>query len=110
MKVDRLDGMLGGWFVGDFEPTLYRTGAVEVAVKRYAEGERERRHHHKVATEITAIISGRARMAGRDVGPGEIVTLAPGESSDFAALSDVTLVAVKIPGARNDKYEDEGDA
>ena len=107
MKVDQLDDMIRGWFVGDFEPTLYRTEAVEVAIKSYAPGDVEARHHHKVATEITAIVSGHARMDGREVGPGEIVTLAPGESCDFAALTEVVLVAVKIPGARDDKYADE---
>lgn len=109
MKVDRLDEMIGGWFVGNFEPTLLRTEAAEVAIKHYREGEHEARHHHKIATEITAVISGHVRMDGREFGAGEIVTLAPGESSEFTALSDATLVAVKIPGAPNDKYVDEAD-
>ena len=37
MKVHHLDDMTRGWFVGDFEPTLYRTDAVEVAVKHYVD-------------------------------------------------------------------------
>ena len=106
MKVDRLDDMVRGWFVGDFEPTLYRTTAVEVAVKHYAAGDEEARHHHKIATEITAVVSGRVRMDGRELAAGEIVTLAPGESSDFLALTDATVVAIKLPGAKHDKYED----
>jgi hypothetical protein len=104
MRVDRLDDMVRGWFVGDFEPTLYRTDAVEVAVKEYASGDHEARHHHKLATEITAVVSGRVRMDGRELGPGDIATLAPGESSDFTALTAATVVAVKLPGARDDKY------
>ena len=106
MKVGRLDDMVRGWFVGDFEPTLYRTEDVEIAVKHYAAGDEEARHHHKIATEITAVVSGRVRMDGRELGPGEIVTLAPGESSDFAALTDATVVAVKLPGAKDDKFAD----
>lgn len=107
MKVDQLDAMLKGWFIGDFEPTLYRTGDVEVALKRYEAGDHEPSHHHKIATEITAVVSGTVRMDGRELGPGEIVTLAPGESSDFTALTDATVVAVKLPGAPGDKYEDD---
>ena len=106
MKVARLDDMVRGWFVGDFEPTLYRTNDVEVAVKSYAAGETEARHHHKVATELTVVVSGRVRMEGRELGPGEIVTLAPGESSDFEALTEATTVAVKLPGMPDDKYVD----
>ena len=33
MKVDRLENMTKGWFVGDFKPAVLRTDAVEVAVK-----------------------------------------------------------------------------
>jgi hypothetical protein len=41
MKVHRLEDMTRGWFVGDFAPTLYRTDAVEVAVKHFTAGESE---------------------------------------------------------------------
>jgi len=106
--VDRLDRMMGGWLVGDFEPSLYRTQSVEVAVKRYASGAYEGLHHHKIATELTVIVLGEARMGGREVGPGDIVVLAPGEASDFTALTDVTLVAIKLPAVKDDKYPHDG--
>ena len=32
MDVYRLDDMVKGWFVGDFEPTALRTAACEVSV------------------------------------------------------------------------------
>ena len=48
--------MIKGWFVGDFEPSLYKTQDFEVAVKRYLEGAVEKRHTHKVATEFTVIV------------------------------------------------------
>lgn len=98
--------MAKGWFVGDFEPTLFATQDVEVAVKDYAAGDREARHHHKVATEITVVVRGRVRMGDRELGPNEIAVLSPGESSDFEALTAVTLVAVKLPGVKDDKYID----
>jgi mannose-6-phosphate isomerase-like protein (cupin superfamily) len=104
VKVDHLDRMVRGWFVGDFDPTLYRTSEVEIAVKRYQAGEHEQLHHHAIATELTVIVSGTACMGGRNVAAGEIVTLEPGEASDFSALTDVTAVTVKIPGAKDDKY------
>ena len=54
-----LDEMIGGWFVGDFEPSVIRTKDFEVAVKRYKAGDKEAKHMHKVATELTVIISAR---------------------------------------------------
>jgi mannose-6-phosphate isomerase-like protein (cupin superfamily) len=101
-----LDEMVGGWFVGGFTPTVLETEDVEVAVKRYAAGDREDFHHHRVATEVTVIVEGRARMGAVRLGEGDIVVYEPGESSDFEALTAVTLVAVKHPGARDDKYVD----
>jgi quercetin dioxygenase-like cupin family protein len=107
MKVHRLDDMTRGWFVGDFAPTLYRTDAVEVAVKHYEAGDAEERHVHRVATELTAVVSGSVRMDGRDLGAGDIVVLEPGDPSDFLAVTDAVVVAVKLPAVPGDKYPAE---
>ena len=104
MNVHRLENMVRGWFVGDFEPTVYRTSDVEVAVKTYAAGDTEERHVHKVATELTAVVSGRVRMDGVELGPGDIAELRPGVPSDFLALTDAAVVAVKLPAVAGDKY------
>jgi mannose-6-phosphate isomerase-like protein (cupin superfamily) len=80
---------------------------VEVAVKNYQAGEREDAHHHKIATELTVIVSGRVRMSGEEIGAGEIVRIAPGQATDFEALTDTTTVVVKLPCVRGDKYAGE---
>ena len=100
----RLDDMVRGWMVGDFEPACYRTTACEVACQRYAAGDIEPRHVHRVATEITLIASGRARMNGRVLGPGDILVLEPGDAADFVALEPTTSVVVKLPSVPGDKY------
>ena len=100
----RLDDFTRGWFVGNFNPTLLASDAMEVAVQRYRAGDYEPRHVHQVATELTVIISGRARMNGEEVGPGDIITMRPGEATDFEALTDTTAVAVKSPCVKGDKY------
>ena len=104
MITGKLQDMFKGWFVGDFDPSVLRTEACEVAVKAYKAGETEGLHHHKVATEVTLILSGRVRMCGREWGEGDIVVLAPGEATAFEALTDAVNVVVKTPGAKNDKY------
>ena len=110
MKHHRLDDMTKGWFVGDFAPTAHTTEACEVAVKRYRAGDHEGAHLHRIATEVTAIVSGRVRMNGREWGEGDILTIDPNEATDFTALTDVITVVVKTPSAPNDKYvlEPEG--
>lgn len=105
MKTARLNDMTKGWIVGNFEPTLLKTSDVEVAVKEYQKGEYEPRHYHKIATEITVIVSGRVRMNGGEYAAGDIVIMEPGEATDFECLEDGTKnVVVKHPGANNDKY------
>ena len=104
MSVHRLDDMVRGWFVGDFEPTVHRSSEVEVAIKAYSAGETEARHVHRIATELTAVVSGSVRMDGADLHAGDIVEIAPGQPSDFLALTDAVVVAVKLPAVAGDKY------
>lgn len=107
VKHDRLEKMTGGWFVGAFTPVAHSTPDVEVAMQHFAAGYVGASHHHKVATEVTLLISGRARMAGMEMVAGDILTLSPGVSSAFEAIEDCVTVVVKHPGALNDKYLDE---
>ena len=105
MKLAKLEDMVKGWFVGNFEPTLLKTNDVEVAVKSYKKGDYEETHYHKIATEITVIISGRVKMNGIEYKAGDIVVMEPNEATDFECLEDGTKnVVVKYPGANNDKY------
>lgn len=104
MKNFSLDQMVKGWFVGGFEPTALSTDACEVAVKHYKAGDYESPHYHKVATEITVIVSGEVEMCGRKWSSGDIIVLSPGEVTDFRALTDAVNVVVKSPGALNDKF------
>ena len=104
MKHDNLANMVRGWFVGDFAPSVLNTGDFEVAIQRYSAGDKEPLHHHRIATEITVVLAGRARMFGRDWSDGDIITIKPGEATAFEALTDVTTVVVKSPSAKGDKY------
>lgn len=104
MRTRRLEEMVGGWVVGDFEPSCFRTAACEVACKHYEAGHREPAHVHRVAAELTVIVSGDARMNGRHFTTGDIVMLDPGEVTDFEALTAVTTLVVKMPSVQGDKY------
>ncbi|MBP2461959.1 MULTISPECIES: hypothetical protein [Rhizobium/Agrobacterium group] len=99
-----LDNMIGGWFVGDFDPSVVKTDAFEVGVKSYKAGDRDARHYHKIAREITLVVSGRVRMLDREWGEGSLIVIEPGTVNAFEALTDATLTVVKIPSAKNDKY------
>ena len=110
MRADHLEQMVRGWFVGDFEPTSFRTSACEVAVKYFAKGDKEESHFHKVATEITVVLNGRVMMCGKEWTEGDIIIVEPNDVTSFEAKTDAKLVVVKVPGANDDKFivnEDE---
>lgn len=105
MKIAKLNEMIKGWFIGNFEPSLCKTNDVEVAVKTYKKGDKEDKHYHKIATEYTVVISGRVKMNGIEYVSGDIIVMEPNEETDFECLEDGTVnVVVKLPGANNDKY------
>ena len=104
MKLHKLKDMFKGWLVGNFEPSLYKTDDVEVAVKNYKAGEIDEKHYHKIATEITIISDGKVRMNDTIYGSGDIITIEPGEATDFEALEDTTTTVIKIPCVNDDKY------
>ena len=104
MNVSNLNEMVGGWFVGNFSPSVLTSDEFEVAIKKYAAGDSEPKHVHKVATEITVIVSGRVRMFGTEFSEGAIITLAPGDATAFLAIEDTITVVVKSPSVSGDKY------
>lgn len=104
MKLNKLKEMFKGWVVGNFEPSLYVTNDFEVAVKDYKAGDKDEKHYHKIATEITIISKGMVLMNGVTYNEGDIITIEPGEVTDFEAVSDATTTVIKIPCVKGDKY------
>ncbi len=104
MKTAKLDDMVRGWFVGNFEPTVFATDQAEAGVKSYHAGEREAAHYHKIATEITVIVTGEVEMNGVRYRAGDIICIEPGEATDFYAISDAQTAVIKVPCVKGDKY------
>jgi len=104
MKTFSLEVMKNGWFVGNFLPTCWKTDTFEVACKRYTAGTCETQHVHRIATELTLVVTGSARMNGRECPEGTILLIEPGEIADFCAVTDTVTVVVKVPSLPSDKY------
>lgn len=104
MELKNLGDMTKGWFVGSFIPTVLNTNSCEVAIKKYKIGESEPSHFHKVATEVTVVLSGRCEMNGVQYKENDIIVIHPNEATDFKALEDTVTVVVKEPSVAGDKY------
>ena len=52
MKILNIKDMEGGWFVGNFSPTAFKTEDFEVCYKVHKKGETWDYHYHKKSHEI----------------------------------------------------------
>jgi hypothetical protein len=105
MVVHRLENFTKGWFVGDFQPSIFQSSEVEIGVKMYEAGEEENSHHHKVATELTCVVQGTIQMNDEIFSEGDIVEVLPHEVIKFKSITRSITVVVKSPSIKNDKYE-----
>ncbi len=104
MKILKLEQFTRGWIVGDFEPAVFQTSQFEFGVKKYLTGDEEDNHYHKVAREISVVISGKFEMNNKILVEGDIVLLEIGEASKFKCLESGYTAVIKTPSAKNDKY------
>ena len=104
MKKFDFNKMKGGWFVGNFEPTAYKTQDFEVAYMTHKKGEKWDKHLHKKAIEITLVIKGKIKLGEEIVSQGDIFIIEPEEIVDPTFLEDTEVAVVKTPSIPNDKY------
>lgn len=105
MKKYKLDKFTRGWFIGNFEPSLFKTEQFEVAIKQYKKGDKETPHIHKVADEFSVVVKGSCKFNGEIFSVGDIIHIEPGEIAEFEALEDCVTTVIKTPSVIGDKYE-----
>ena len=103
MKILNIAEMKLGWFIGNFEPSMLKTLEFEVAIKSFLAGESEPHHKQIIATEFTVVLSGEIEINEIKFYQNQIVRINPGESANFLALSDTTILCIKTPSIATDK-------
>jgi hypothetical protein len=103
MEIFDVDNLVGGWFVGAFIPTCYKTDACEVSYKKHYAGEFWQAHYHEKADEINYLINGQMEINGIELVGPVVFVIKKGEVAAPKFITDVELVVVKVPGALNDK-------
>lgn len=104
MEKFELNNMVKGWFVGDFEPNVISTKDCELGIKRYDAGTIEKAHFHKMAEELTVVISGKIKMNNHIFEAGDIVKVEKNEVVTFQAIDDSITVVFKTGSFKGDKY------
>lgn len=104
MIFDNIKNMKNGWFVGDFDPSVFKNPFFEVAHQFHKKGNGEDFHCHKVTTEINYILKGNLLVSGKVLSDGDIFVYEAGEISDVVFLEDSDLIIVRYPSIPSDKH------
>ena len=75
MKIHRIEEMIGGWFIGNFEPSALKAEQFEVGYKLHPAGEKWYAHYHKEADEITFLLRGRMIIQGKELKSGDVFVI-----------------------------------
>jgi len=94
----------GGWFVGDFSESAFRTKDFEVCYKIHPQGETWPDHVHKLSTEINYLMSGEMKLNGTILKAPVVFVIEKNEPSKPEFLTECKLIVVKIPSVPGDKY------
>jgi hypothetical protein len=104
VKVLKLKDMKKGWFIGNFEPTVFKTKDFEVSYRTHPKNSNWEVHTHKVTTEINLLIKGKMTMCGKELNSGDIFIVYPNEISDPVFFEDCSIICVRVPSDPSDKY------
>ena len=104
MKVGNIKDMKGGWFVGNFEPSILKTENFEVGYHKHKKKDKTHNHYHKKSKEINVIINGRMIVNGEELSSGDIFVFEPYVVSEAEFLEDTQLIVVRDSSNLNDKY------
>lgn len=105
MQIYDLHKFYRGWFIGDFEPSIYKTKDFEVALITHYQDENCPEHTHKIATEYNLLVKGKITVNGKLVQENQIFVVLPNESTKVEFLTDCKILCIKTPSVIGDKYE-----
>ena len=94
MKTFKISDMKGGWFVGDFVPSVLKTKKFEVGYHTHKKGDDTSNQYHKDSTEINVIIKGKMIVNKKELKTGDIFVFEPYVVSEADFLEDTELIVV----------------
>ena len=99
----KLSKMYRGWFIGDFEPSAYKTKNFEVGYLLHKKGEIWDVHYHKHMVEVNLLIKGKMILNDTELNENDIFVIDKKEIACPIFLEDCYILVVKIPSVPGDK-------
>ena len=104
MTTGKIKDMKRGWCIGNFEPSVFKTAAFEMAILLHPQGERWPAHYHRVATEYNFLLTGSMRVCDTELTAGDWFVIEPMEVADPVFHEDCQIVCIKVPSDVTDKH------
>ena len=102
-KIYKMNDMFRGWFVGDFEPSAYKTKNFEAGYLLHKKGEQWDVHYHKHMTEVNFLVNGKMILNDIELNTGDIFLIEKNEIACPIFLEDCYIFVLKIPSVPGDK-------
>ncbi len=101
----RLEDFVGGWIIGDFEPSLLKTDLFEACLKIHYRDEPIDRHYHEKTIEYNTLVSGEMIVNGEHLTPNDVFVLKQGECVHAEVLTEeARVMVIKVPSIPGDKF------
>jgi hypothetical protein len=104
MDVFNIKDFKNGWFIGDFQPSIFKNPFFEVAHHQHKAGYCGPLHTHKIAQEVTYILKGKLVASGKLLTDGDMFVYHPNEVANVMFVEDTELIVIKWPSIPSDKY------
>ena len=104
MKQANIADFKAGWFVGDFEPSIFKNPFFEVAHHSHKKNDQTFPHYHQVTNELNYIVTGEMMVDKKHLKAGDMWIYEPWDISDVEFLEDTDLMIIRWPSIPSDKY------
>ena len=104
MKQSNINNFRGGWFVGDFEPSIFKNPFFEVAHHSHKKNDATFPHYHQVTNELNYIVRAEMMVDKNHLKAGDMWIYEPWDISDVEFLEVSDLMIIRWPSIPSDKY------
>ena len=105
MKRYKLQEMLNGWIIGNFEPSILKTKHFEIGILKHPKNQKWPEHYHKKMKEYNVLLKGKMQINGKLIKKNDIFVLEPKEIAKPIFLDDCEILCIKVPSIVGDKVE-----
>jgi dTDP-glucose pyrophosphorylase len=104
IEIFKLEDMFRGWFIGNFEPSVYKNCTFEVGYLSHKKNEIWDVHYHNNLTEINLLIEGKMILNDIEINKNEIFVINKKDIACPIFLEDCRIICIKIPQILGDKH------